>query len=398
MEPVHVVVIPLEIALEQGHTAGHPHVHVGSQGPLLLLRGLALIGGVSLSGQLRVVGPGPALRVHLCGHKIRQLVQGHGRPLRRGVQNVQIVHIPHGGQLPQGLVQQDVDHVIDLILVLLPQGGQLFAVQPQTHAVVLGLFRPHLHVLGGDVLAVHSQAEAAAPGTAHQDIPPVQQLLGGALLEVSQLEQPGPVPLGDENQLVLLPVVAQLKGHVGEGGGEQLGTPVHQLPAYRLPVLLVHQGPQFPLPRQEGAPALLGPSPEGSHIQGQGQALLAAVNELQRVLVPGAGLQGLLEVGQGQALLVQVVVGVGNSEIPGVGHIWVLLCRLLQLALQRQQQVQGPLVQGPVLRRHHVNGQVVVGPGQGAGEGEVQRLLGQGLDGVDDLLVFVLLVPLLQLV
>ena len=192
--------------------------------------------------------------------------------------------------------------------------------------------------------------------------------------------------------------MAQLKGHVGEGGGQQLGTPVHQFFTHRLPVLLVHQGPQFPLPRQEGAPALLGPSPEGSHIQGQGQALLAAVDELQGILVPRAGFQGLLEVGQGLALLVQVVVGVGNSEIPGVGHIRVPFHRLPQLLLQGQQQVQGPLVQGPVLRRHHVDGQIVVGPGQGAGEGEVQRFFRQGLDGVDDLLVLVLLVPLLRLV
>ena len=396
MEAVHVVVVPLEIALEQGHAAGHPHIHVGPQGPVLLLRGLALIGGVPLPGQLRVVGLGPPLRVHLCGHKIRQLVQGHGRPLRRGVQNVQIVHIPHGGQLPQGLVQQDVNHVIDLILVLLPQGGQLFAVQPKAHAVVLSLLRPHLHVLGGDVLAVHPQAEAAAPGAAHQNIPPVQQLLGGALLEVGQLKQPGPVPLGDQNQLILLPVVAQLKGHVGEGGGQQLGTPVHQFFTHRLPVLLVHQGPQLPLPRQEGGPALSRPLPEGLDAHRQRETPLTAVDELQGVRVAGEGLQRLLEAGQGQRFLVQIVVGVGHPEIPGVGHIRVSFRRLLQLLLQGQQQVQGPLVQGPVLRRHHVHGQVVIGPGQGAGEGEVQRLLGQGLDGVDDLLVFVLLVPLLQ--
>ena len=288
--------------------------------------------------------------------------------------------------------------MIDLVLVLLPQGGQLFAVQPQAHAVVLSLLRPHLHVLGGDVLAVHPQAEAAAPGAAHQNIPLVQQFLGGALLEVGQLEQPGPVPLGDENQLVLLPVVAQLKGHFGEGGGQQLGTPVHQFFTHRLPVLLVHQGPQFPLPRQEGVPGFLGPRPEGFHPQGQGQAPLAPVDHLQGVLVAGAALQGLLKVGQGQALLVQVEVGVGQPEVPGVGRVRVLLDGFLQLALQGEEEVHRPLVQGPVLRRHHVNGQIVVGPGQGAGEGEVHRFLRQGFNGVDDLLVLVLLVPLFQLV
>ena len=155
MEAVHAAVVLLEIAVEEGDAAGDPHIHVRPQRPILRLRGLALVGGVPLAGQLRVVGLGPALRVHLLGHEIGQLVQGHGRALRRGIQNVQIVHIPHSGQLPQGLVQENVDDVVHLVLVLPPQGGQLFAVHPQAHAAVGSFFRPDLNICLSDVLSVH---------------------------------------------------------------------------------------------------------------------------------------------------------------------------------------------------------------------------------------------------
>lgn len=89
--------------------------------------------------------------------------------------------------------------------------------------------------------------------------------------------------------------------------------------------------------------------------------------------------------GQGFLFTVQIEQGVAQPVVPQ-GVLLSLVCDGLQ---KGDGLFQRPGLLGP--------GQVVVGPGQLAGELIAPLRLGDGLDGVDDPLILVLLVPALKL-
>ena len=86
--------------------------------------------------------------------------------------------------------------------------------------------QPDLYISTGDVPTVIGvQANAPQRLTAHQDIPMLQHLLGGMLLEVSQFKQLDLVPLRGEDQLVLLTSHTHFEGDIVKGQTEDLLTP-----------------------------------------------------------------------------------------------------------------------------------------------------------------------------
>ena len=98
--------------------------------------------------------------------------------------------------------------------------------------------------------------------------------------------------------------------------------------------------------------------------------------------------QGPGEIPQGQALLVQIIVGVPHPEIPDVG--------VLQLLLMGLHQADGPAEQGPAVQCLGIS-EIVAGPGQfHVGVGSA-LFGGQGFDGIEDFLVLVVDVPHLAL-
>ena len=119
-----------------------------------------------------------------------------------------------------------------------------------------------------------------------------------------------------------------------------------------------------------------------------GDVLLALFDKKLRVRVLGVQLPGSLEAGQGLLLTVLVEQGVAQAVVPqGV---------VLALIRHGAQQLLRPLQLGLALLLVQV-GDVVVGPGQLAGEGIVQLLgVGQLLQAVDDLLVLIVLIPFVQ--
>ena len=116
--------------------------------------------------------------------------------------------------------------------------------------------------------------------------------------------------------------------------------------------------------------------------------LFALLDEVLGILILRVQLQSPLEAGQGLLLPVLVEQGVAQAVVPKR-----VLC---PLRLHGAQQLLCPLELSFGLRLIQV-GNVVIGPGQLAGEGIVQLLgVGQLLQAVDDLLVLVLLVPFVQ--
>ena len=143
--------------------------------------------------------------------------------------------------------------------------------------------------------------------------------------------------------------------------------------AHPLQLLHVLRGQHDPLPALYGDPAA------------------AVVNEkadfLLRVVlraVPRVELQGFLEIAQGLLLLVQVVEGVAHAEVPVV-----VLPQGRPVGLH---QPDGPPEQRPALRRAGVP-LVVAGPGQLHVLLRGALPLRDGLQGVDDLLILVVLMP-----
>ena len=123
-------------------------------------------------------------------------------------------------------------------------------------------------------------------------------------LEIVQLKQLHPVPIRVKEQLTPFPIIVQFQGEVRNGLAQKDLTPGGQLLPPDLRPVLLQRAAQFPLFLFKGPPRSDGPLPEGFLKVGQRQTLSAILNEFQGIPVAGAGLQRLLEVAKGQALLI----------------------------------------------------------------------------------------------
>ena len=162
-------------------------------------------------------------------------------------------------------------------------------------------------------------------------------------------------------------------------------TPGNYLLAPLALYIFIHNAAQFRFACLKSLPGLPGPLQKAGLKPGQGEALAAALDEFHGVGITRPGFQGLLEVAEGRALLVQIVVGVGDTEIPEVVPFKIVLVGL--------QKVQGLSEEGFVLQP----GNVVVGPGQLAVHFGGGTFSGDGLQCVNDPLILIVLIPKLAL-
>ena len=291
------------------------------------------------------------------------------------------------GNLAQDLVGEGGKHPPGPALLLPEQGEQLFAIGGQGEAVFSPLLQPDLHILPGDLPAVvGTQSDAGVGLAARQDIPVLQHLFRCVLLEVDQFKQLDLVPLRGEDQFVLLAVEAHFEGYVIKGQVQNILHLGHQFIPPLMVLVLIHPLTQLCLLLSKFLPCRLRPLPEALREPGQSDSLLTPFNELLGIPVTGAGFQRRLEIGQRPALLVQVVVGITHAEVPAM-----VPCEIRLMGLQ---QGNGLAEQLPVPRR----GLVVVGPGQFAVHLRGALLGGDGLQGLNDLLILVVFVPDLTLV
>ena len=156
---------------------------------------------------------------------------------------------------------------------------QLFAVGGDGEAVFTLLLQPDLHILPGDVPAILStQADVLEGLTAHKDIPVLQHLLGGVLLEVDQLKQLDLVTLRSEDQLVLLAVEAHFKGDFIKDQIQGFLHLVHEFCAAGVVFVVVHHLAQLCFHLGKGFPPVLCPLPEALPELRQRNTLFARVN------------------------------------------------------------------------------------------------------------------------
>ena len=232
------------------------------------------------------------------------------------------------GDLAQHLVGEGSEHPPGPAFLLPEHRQQLFTVGGDGEAVFALLLQPDLHILPGDVPAILStQADVLEGLTAHKDVPVLQHLLGGVLLEVDQLKQLDLVALRGEDQLVLLAIEAHLERDLIKNqiqGFLHLG---YEFGAAGVVLVLVHHLAQFCFHLGKGFPPVLCPLPEALRELRQGDALLAPVDQLHGVLVVGAGLQCLFKVTKSPALLIQIVIGIAHAKVPVVVSLKVFLMR-----------------------------------------------------------------------
>ena len=150
------------------------------------------------------------------------------------------------GDLAQHLVGEGGEHPPGPAFFLPEHRQQLFTVGGDGEAVFTLLLQPDLHILPRDVPAiVGAQSDVLEGLTAHKDVPLLQHLLGGVLLEVDQLKQLDLVALRGEDQLVLLAVETHLEGDFIKNqiqGFLHLG---HEFCAAGVIFVLIHHLAQF---------------------------------------------------------------------------------------------------------------------------------------------------------
>ena len=155
----------------------------------------------------------------------------------------------------------------------------------------------------------------------------LQHLLGGVLLEVDQLKQLDLVTLRGEDQLVLLAVEAHLEGDFVKRLVQNPFHPVHQLLAPGVVLVLVHHSAQLGLMLGKVFPCRFRPLPEAHRKPWPRNVRFAPFDESLGVLIVGAGLQRLVEIRQGPAPLIQVVIRIAHAEVPVVIALKVFLMR-----------------------------------------------------------------------
>ena len=160
----------------------------------------------------------------------------------------------------------------------------------------------------------------------------------------------------------------------------------HEFCAAGVVFVLVHHLAQFCFHLGKGFPPVLCPLPEALRELRQGDALLAPVDQLHGVLVVGAGLQCLFKVTKSPALLIQIVIGIAHAKVPVVVSLKVFLMRF--------QESDGLFEHISAFRRSVIC-LIVVRPCKLAVH--FRSALLNALQCFNDLLVFVLLMPLLAL-
>ena len=325
MEIVHKIIVGIQIAVDERHTAGGTGHYIQPPIGVRVLFGFHFVTKVALQIGFRVGGELQALLPQFVG----QLGQEEGRLCLGFLQHIKAVYVSHVGDLAQHLVGEGSEHPPGPAFFLPEHRQQLFAVGGDGEAVFTLLLQPDLHILPGDVQAILStQADVLERLTAHKDIPVLQHLLGGVLLEVDQLKQFDLIPLRGEDQLMLFAAHAQLKGDFIKGqiqGFLHLG---HEFCTAGVILVVIHHLAQFCFHLGKGFPPVLCPLPEALPELRQRNTLLAPVDKLFGVIVTRADFQCLFKISQSPALLIQIKVGVTHAEVPVIIVLEVFLMGL----------------------------------------------------------------------
>ena len=275
MEIVHKIIVGIQIAVDERHTAGGTHhgiqppIGVGIFIGFHFVAKIALQIGIWISGELQALLP----------QFVGQLGQEEGRLCLGFLQHIKAVYVSHVGDLAQHLVGEGGEHPPGPAFLIPEHRQQLFTVGGDGEAVFTLLLQPDLHILPGDVPAILStQADVLEGLTAHKDIPVLQHLLGGVLLEVDQLKQLDLVALRGEDQLVLFAVEAHLERDLIKDqiqGFLHLG---HEFGTAGVIFVLVHHLAQICFHLGKGFPPVLCPFPEALPELRQRNTLFARVN------------------------------------------------------------------------------------------------------------------------
>ena len=325
MEIVHKIIVGIQIAVDERHTAGGTGHYIQPPIGVRVLFGFHFVTKVALQIGFRVGGELQALLPQFVG----QLGQEEGRLCLGFLQHIKAVYVSHVGDLAQHLVGEGSEHPPGPAFFLPEHRQQLFAVGGDGEAVFTMLLQPDLHILPGDVPAILStQADVLERLTAHKDIPVLQHLFRSVLLEVDQLKQFDFVALWGEDQFMLFAAHAQLKGDFIKGqiqGFLHLG---HEFCTAGVILVVIHHLAQFCFHLGKGFPPVLCPIPEALPELRQRNTLLAPVDKLFGVIVTRADFQCLFKISQSPALLIQIKVGVTHAEVPVIIVLEVFLMGL----------------------------------------------------------------------
>ena len=325
MEIIHEVIVGIQIAVDERHTASGAHhgiqppIGVGIFIGFHFVAKIALQIGIWISGELQALLP----------QFVGQLGQEEGRLCLGFLQHIKAVYVSHVGDLAQHLVGEGSEHPPGPAFLIPEHRQQLFAVGGDGEAVFTLLLQPDLHIIPGDVPAILSTQTDVLEGlTAYKDVPVLQYLFGGVLLEVDQFKQFDLVALWGEDQFMLFAAHAQLKGDFIKDqiqGFLHLG---HEFCAAGVIFVLIHHLAQFCFHLGKGFPPVLCPLPEALPELRQRNTLLAPFDKLFGVLVTRAGFQCLFKISQSPALLIQIKVGVTHAEVPVIVVLEVFLMGL----------------------------------------------------------------------
>ena len=325
MEIVHKIIVGIQIAVDERHTAGGTGHYIQPPIGVRVLFGFHFVTKVALQIGFRVGGELQALLPQFVG----QLGQEEGRLCLGFLQHIKAVYVSHVGDLAQHLVGEGGEHPPGPAFFLPEHRQQLFTVGGDGEAVFTLLLQPDLHILPGDVPAiVGAQSDVLEGLTAHKDVPLLQHLLGGVFLEVDQLKQLDLVALRGEDQLILLAIEAHLEGNLVKDqiqGFLHLG---YEFGAAGVILVLVHHLAQLGLLLGKVLPCRFRPLPEALPELRQRNTLLAPFDKLFGVIVTRAGFQCLFKISQSPALLIQIKVGVTHAEVPVIVVLEVFLMGL----------------------------------------------------------------------
>ena len=325
MEIVHKIIVGIQIAVDERHTAGGTGHYIQPPIGVRVLFGFHFVTKVALQIGFRVGGELQALLPQFVG----QLGQEEGRLCLGFLQHIKAVYVSHVGDLAQHLVGEGSEHPPGPAFFLLKLRQQLFTVSGDGKAVFTLFLQPDLHILPRDVPAiVGAQTDVLNRLTAHQDVPVLQHLFRSVLLEVDQLKQFDFVALWGEDQFMLFAAHAQLKGDFIKGqiqGFLHLG---HEFCTAGVILVVIHHLAQFCFHLGKGFPPVLCPIPEALPELRQRNTLLAPVDKLFGVIVTRADFQCLFKISQSPALLIQIKVGVTHAEVPVIIVLEVFLMGL----------------------------------------------------------------------